>query len=178
MKFLTYKTELQQLEEDKKWYTLHNQLFLDEDDSILLVPRYFITDGYTIPPMFALIAGNRMEIDIRPAVEHDIECKYRKIIKVNLTIDELRSKGLLRHHLKEETNELIPVCEDIPLEFLTFEDVEFKEATKRMRRMMSSIKSISKYKMNIISSAVWLNVGWLIDKPEILIKENIYKTII
>lgn len=162
MKFLTSKNTIQQTDEPKKFYTLHNQLFKDENDIIYFVPRYMKTDGYTIPNWLAWIGGGKTEFDLRPAIQHDFECRYHQAVIVKLSENELREKGFLRHHEKKIGNEkfLITVCDNIPYCYLEVIDVEFEEANDRFKRAMSSL-IMKQWRINMMRLAVNFNIGWL-----------------
>ena len=93
--FITGKAEIEQSDENGKWFTENNLLYMDYDGIIYLVPRGFKTDGYTIPNSVAWLGGSKMNLDIRPAILHDFNCYFHKDIIVNLNVSELRKKGLL-----------------------------------------------------------------------------------
>lgn len=177
MNFLTYYSEMCQTPEPNIWVTMHNQLFKDEDKTIYLVPRYFKTDSYTIPDWLAWLGGGKMKWDNRPAIGHDFDCKFHQCIKVHLTDDELRKKGLLRRHKKRIGDNclLIPVCEDIPVEYLGIEPVTFNEANSKFKRMMTATENISKWRINLMRFAVNFNIGWLKSGKRSIDLNKIYK---
>lgn len=180
MKFLTYLAALAQTAEPNYWCTKHNQLFKDKDGTIYLVPRYFITDGYTIPDWIAWLGGGRMKWDIRPAIGHDFDCKFHQCIKVHLTEKELIEKGYLRDHKKILGEEwcIIPVCEDIPIEYLSIEPVTFNQANAKFKRMMLATDHIKKWRVNLMRFAVNFNIGWLKSGREKIDLSKIYKGVI
>ena len=167
MKFLTAETELRKSKSHFEWETLHNQLFEDNDGTIYLVPRYFQTDGYTIPLIVTPFIGDRMEYDIRPAVQHDWECKYRFALTTTLTEFELRQKRILHKINKqiEGKTVTIDVCEDIPAKYLKIIPTTFVKTIKRFQRCLDCIDDMNGYNKKMIGNAVFLNIGWLKDKP-------------
>lgn len=177
MRFLTYFSEMGQTPKPNIWATLHNQLFKDDDGVIYLVPRYFLTDSYTIPDWLCWLGGGKMKWDNRPAIGHDFDCKYHQTIKVCLSEDELRQKGILRHHTKliDGDTIVIPVCEDIPIEYLCVERVTFNQANSKFKRMMLATNNIKKWRANLMRFAVNFNIGWLNSGKEKIDLNKIYK---
>lgn len=156
-----------------EYITMHNQLFQDIDDSLYFVPRYFTTDGYTINNILAPVAGNKMQWDIRAAIQHDFECKYHKALKIKLSLDELKNSGLVHLHyktLKCETetkiHSMITVCENIPKQLLIEKNVTFNEANSRFKRAMAATGNISNFRVNLMRTAVNFNISWLWSKKE------------
>ena len=178
--FLTYHTITAQGEEADLCYTLHNQLFKDTDGTIYLVPRYFETDGYTIPYWLAWIGGGKKKWDMRPAIGHDLECKYHQAIVVNLTEEELRSRGYLYHKEKTIGDKvlIIPVCEDIPIKYLTVKKSTFNQANSRFKRMMKATGQLKAWRVNMMRLAVNFNVGWAFSGKTKINLENLYKSVI
>lgn len=174
-RFVTGKALCGQSETDGKWFTLHNQLFLDENNHLILVPRWFITDGYTIPEWLAWLGGGKMKWDIRPSIGHDFECKYHGYIKVNSTVSALREKGIIRTVKKE--NKSIIVCENVPKEYLEFVETTFNQANSRFKRMMKAVGCIKNWRINMMRFAVNFNIGWLKQKERSTLN-NIYKDFI
>ena len=180
MKFLTYHTITAQGEEADLCYTLHNQLFLDKDGTIYLVPRYFETDGYTIPYWLAWLGGGKKKWDMRPAVGHDFDCKYHQSIIVNLTEEELRSKGYLLHKEKKigESVLIIPICEDIPIKYLSVVKTTFNQANSKFKRMMNATGQLKAWRVNMMRFAVNFNVGWTFSGKNKINLEKLYKSVI
>lgn len=168
MEFLTSTPDIRQTRIEGIWYTLQNQLFKDIDGNIYLAPRCTLTDGFSIPKAFHIIAGGMFEHNISPAVQHDWECYYHKAIKVNLSVAELRKMQLLKYESG------MWICEDIPLEYLTVIDTTFEETNARFRRMLQCLTNIAQWKREIIGKAVNLNVGWL-KEPHTLHKDRLYR---
>lgn len=173
--FITGKAVCQQDDKDGKWFTLHNQLYCDNNNELIFVPRYFVTDGYTIPEGLAWLGGGKMKWDIRPSIGHDFECKYHGYIKVNLAFSELRKKGLIRTITKE--NKSIRVCENIPTKYLEFVPTTFNQTNSRFKRMMKAVGCIKTWRINMMRFAVNFNIGWL-KAPERTTLSNIYEDFI
>lgn len=180
MKFLTYFTEILQTPEPNYWITKHNQLFKDENGAIYLVPRFFITDGYTIPDWIVWLAGGRMKYDIRAAIEHDLECRFHKCIKVLLTEKELVEMGFLRTHKKVLGNETfyITVCDDIPVRYLSIEHTTFNQTNSRFKRMMLATGLIKKWRAAMLRFGVNFNYKWFIEGCKDLDLYKLYKGVI
>lgn len=180
MKFLTYFTEIGQTAEPNYFCTKHNQLFLDENGAIYLVPRFFMTDGYTIPDWIAWLGGGKMKWDIRPAIGHDFECKYHQCIRVLLTEKELREQGYLRHKKKilGDNTYFIPICEDIPIRHLGIENVTFNQANSRFKRMMKATGNLKTWRINLMRCAVNFNIGWLKSGKEKIDLSKIYREVV
>lgn len=180
MSFLTYYSEMAQTPKPNIWATLHNQLFKDDDGVIYLVPRYFLTDSYTIPDWLAWLGGGKMKWDNRPAIGHDFDCKFHQCIKVNLSESELREKGYLRSHTKVLGDEylIIPVCDDIPIQYLSVIDVSFNQANSKFKRMMLATQNIKKWRVNLMRFAVNFNIGWMKSGKEKIDLSRIYKGVI
>lgn len=172
-KFLTYKAELRQSDEENKWYTKHNQLFFDDDERIFLVPRNYLTDGYTIPNGLAWLGGGKMQWDIRPAIGHDYECQYHSEIVVNLSEQELRAKGYLKEKNKYGTT--ITICENIPPQYLEVRPTTFKKANDKFERMMDSVGSINSKRIKLLRFGVNFNLGWLKTGKKQIDLNNLYK---
>lgn len=172
MAFLTSNAEISQSDEKGLFYTAHNQLYKD-DDVIYIVPRYMKTDGYTIPNWLTWLGGGKTEWDMRPSIQHDFDCRYHQTVVVNLTEDELRKRGYLRHHEKKIGDEtfLINVCEDIPICFLAVKDVAFKGVNDKFKRCLKAI-DLKKWRVNMMRFAVNFNVGWIYSGKE---KIDLYK---
>lgn len=168
MEFLTSKSRIGQTAIEGIWYTLDNQLFKDNDGNIYLTPRNTLTDGYTIPAIFHFIAGGMFKHDVRACIQHDFECYYRQVLKVNLSVFELRKSRLLKYE-----NDMW-ICEDIPIEFLTVTETTFEETNSRFRRMLGCLPNIPKWQKCLIGNAVNLNIGWL-KEPHTLHKDRLYR---
>ena len=153
--FLTAHSRLEQLNYNEKWKLIDNQLYKDDDGTIYLCPRNYITDGFTIPNGLTIVAGSKMNYDTRASSQHDFECSYHKVILVNVTEHRLRKMGLLT------TANGINVCENIPLKYLTIKDTTFSETNERFVRMLQSVNNIPTWRRFLIGKAVSLNIGWL-----------------
>lgn len=166
--FLTTKSRIGQTSIEGYWYTLDNQLYKDYDGCIYLTPRNTFTDGYTIPAIFHLIAGDNFNHDLRACTQHDYECVYHKALKVNLSIFQLRQMELLRYKGN------MTICEDIPLEYIEIVDTSFNDTNARFRRMLDCLENMSEWQKVIIGNAVNFNLMWLFSKRE-LHTDLIYK---
>lgn len=161
--FITGKAACIQSDVDGKWFTLHNQLYLDNNNELIFVPRYFVTDGYTIPDWVSFLGGDNMKWDIRPAIGHDFECKYHAYIKVNLSVANLREKGFVKTIKKD--NKSITICENIPVEYLEVVKTTFNQTNSRFKRMMKAVNCIKAWRLNMMRFGVNFNIGWLFPKP-------------
>lgn len=166
--FLTAHSRLEQLNTPGKWKLIDNQLYKDDDGTIYLCPRNYITDGFTIPNWLSFLAGSKMNYDTRASSQHDFECSYHKVILVNMSENRLRSMGLLH------ASNGIEVCENIPLKFLSIKDTTFLETNGRFVRMLQSVNNIPKWRKTLFKKGVNLNIGWIFSK-HILSKSKIYE---
>ena len=164
--FLTGKSRFEQTDIEGIWKTLDNQLYLDEDNTLFLVPRYFLTDGYTIPNWIAWLGGSKMQWDTRCSTQHDFECKFHKVIIVNLSIAQLKKMKFL----KEKDG--MTICENIPKRFLKIQDTTFNQTNSRFKRMLKA-SGISPLRLNILRAGVNFNIGWLWSKQELNV-DDIY----
>lgn len=167
MKWLTANSRLEKMSEPNKWQLIDNELFQDEDGSIYLVPRNYISDNYTIPDWFAWFAGNKSKYDPRPAHIHDFGCQYHGLVKVCLSESELRNLKILR------TVDGKVICENIPAEYLSLIPVTKWEADCLFKRAMKATGSIPRRVYNLYRGGVFFNFGWLGDHPPYEMK-NIY----
>ena len=166
--FITGETLTEQFPSGK-WRTVHNQLFMDEDGSIYLVPRNEVTDGYSYP-----LGGRMASWDIRPAVGHDLECEYHQEILVNLSFADLINHGYIKNKSVHGTDILI--CENIPAEFLEIRNTTFLGTNAKFKRMMKAV-GISGFWVNAMFAGVHLNISWaawFLNKKRFDIN-NIYK---
>ena len=160
-KFLTSYSRLQQTGYPEKWKLIDNQLYKDDDGTIYLCPRNYITDGFTIPKTLQIVAGSKMEYDTRASSQHDFECSYHKVIIIDATENKLRRMKLL--HVANGMD----VCEDIPIDLLKIKDTTFKKTNDRFIRMLASVNNIPNWRRFLIGHAVSLNASWLIVKHEL-----------
>lgn len=155
MKWLTSKSRLEQAEKPNKWYLTDNEIYKDEDGSIYLVPRNYMTDNYTIPDLLAWIAGSKSKYDVRPAHIHDFGCQFKQLIKVRLNEHGLKKLK----YLKEKDGKL--VCDNIPREFLELVPVTKWEIDCLFKRAMKATGDISNYTSCVYRGGVFFNIGWL-----------------
>ena len=152
-KFLTAKSRMQQTDVDGYWKQVDNELYMFDNGVIQMSPRHFWSDGYTFPSILLPITGDRHELDVMPAHQHDVECRFHERIIVNLTLHELIEKGYLRQHNN------MTVCENIPKEHLTIEHVNKIDADNRLYDMMLGC-GINKFKACTIRLGVVFNLKW------------------
>lgn len=155
MKFLTSDSRLEKMPEPNKWKLIDNELFQDEDGSIYLTPRNYISDNYTIPDWVAWLGGNKSKWDCRPAHLHDFGCQYHQLIKVTLNESELRRLRFLRPHNGKM------ICEDIPLQYLSLVPITKWQIDCMFKRAMKATKSIPSRVCNLYRGGVFFNFGWL-----------------
>ena len=168
MKWITDKSIIQQSNEADDWYLLDNELYMDDDGAIYLVPRNYKTDNYTVPDWVAWVGGNKSKWDVRPSHLHDFGCQFHQLIKVNLNEYNLRR---LRY-LKVNGSKLI--CENIPTRFLSLIPVTKWEIDCMFKRMMKDTGVIPNNICNIFRFGVFFNIGWL-GKHENYSFDKIYK---
>ena len=155
MKWLTDKSRLEQTNEPNKWLMIDNELYYDDDGTIYLTPRNYITDNYTIPDWIAWLGGNKSKYDVRPAHLHDFVCQFKQAIRVKIPECELRRLRYVRtFHDKI-------VCEDIPLRFLELTPFTKWETDCLFKRAMKSTKTIPAKVYNLYRGGVFFNFGWL-----------------
>lgn len=158
-RFVTSQARIEQTETEGYWRTLDNQLYLDTDSSIYLTPRYLWSDGYTFPGLVMVILGGRYQYDIRPAVQHDLNCRFHQSIKVQLTLTELKKLGYLHTHISKTTKETKVVLEDIPLEYLDIIPITKTWADNTFKRAMEAAE-LSSLKIALIRFGVFFNLNW------------------
>jgi len=167
---LTYKARLEQVA-SRCWQTLDNQLFLLDNERILLAPRKLITDNNTNP------FGDNDLCDVRASHFHDLGCRYHQLIYVTLPLQELRKKMYLRIHRKrsKEAFQNIWVCDDIPEYFLSVEKVGFNEISKIFKEILLAC-GVGKTLSNIMRFAVNFNAGWVFSGKAKIDLSKIYKS--
>ena len=154
--FITENVRIEQTNKLGYFKTLDNELFMDDDGTLILTPRYFWTDGYTFPRLVMVILGDKNRYNVRPAHGHDLFCRFHQCIKVKLSLTQLRMMGLLREHNGKT------VCEDIPLEHLEITSISKWDADETFKRMMKACE-INSITRNIIRFGVIFNIGWFLD---------------
>lgn len=154
-RFITAKARIEQLDYKDYWKTIDNELYLDDNGELYLTPRYLWTDGYTFPNFVMAILGGKNSIDTRPCHGHDLGCRFHEVIKVNLSLTQLKLLGYLRIH----DNKV--VCDDIPIEYLTVIKVSKTFVDDMLKRMMKAC-NIPSWKVNIIRFGVFFNINWFL----------------
>ena len=155
--FLTENVRIEQTDKLGYFKTLDNELFMDDDGTLYLTPRYFWTDGYTFPRLVMVILGDKNRYNVRPAHAHDLFCRFHQCIKVKLSLTQLRLMNLLREHNGKM------VCEDIPKEHLEIAPISKWETDELFNRMMKAC-AIDKKTRRTIRFGVFFNIGWYLDK--------------
>lgn len=158
MKWITDGASLAKHLIPNKWVMRHNEVFKDEDGTIYLVPRNYITDNYTIPDCLAWLAGSKSKYDARPAHIHDFACQFHQLIKIKLPEEEVNSKYCY------DDNGLY-TCSDIPPEYLELVPVTKWGADCLFKRAMKATGNISSYTYSIYRAGVFFNIGWLGNHP-------------
>ena len=155
--FLTGRTRLQQTDRKRIWKLLDNELFKADDGSILLAPRTMYTDNYTIPQELAWIAGSPVDFDTRCSHIHDAQCYWHLALFTTLTEEELKEKGFLRYSAKNR----MWVCEDIPVEYLSYKKVGKFKANNILYECMKAA-DVPLINRLVIRAGVALNLNWYI----------------
>lgn len=153
--FLTSKSRILQVDNEGHWKLCDNEIYMTNSGEILITPRYFWTDGYTIPSIFIPIIGDKNKYDTRPAHAHDLFCRFHQRIRVNLSLAQLKRLGFLHYHPKKE----IVVCEDIPKFYLQVLPIEKHDCDNLLKEMMISCK-IKNIVCKIIRFGVNFNMNW------------------
>lgn len=168
-RFITSKSRIEQTDLPGYWRTLDNELYLDDDSTLYLVPRYFWSDGYTFPGWVMAILGDKQKWDVRPAHGHDSFCRFHERIRVNMSLTNLKMHNYIHEH-KDKI-----VCEDIPIEYLEIERIPKRWADDCFKRMMLSTESIPEKTINLIRFGVIFNLNWYLKTGKKSILEyNIY----
>ena len=152
--FVTAKSRLEQTDVPGYWKTIDNELYYDKDCNLILVPRYFWTDGYTFPKMVMAILGDKNRYDVRPAHQHDLFCRFHEEIVVNCSLTVLKSEGYLREHNGKT------ICEDIPEKYLEIRPITKWDADCTFKRMMKAC-NIEDFIANVIRFGVFFNLRWI-----------------
>lgn len=159
-RWLTEKSKLEQSDGCNDWYLLNNELFMDDDGNIYLVPRNYKTDNYTVPDWIAWLGGSKSKWDVRPSHIHDFGCQYHQLIKLNVSYVLLMKLGLIK---KDNKNKF--VCGDIPTKFLSLVPVTKWEIDCLFKRAMKATGIIPARIYNLFRCGVFFNFGWLGKHP-------------
>ena len=151
-RFVTAKSRIEQTE-DGYWKTVDNELFLDDDGELYIVPRYFWTDGYTFPGLVMAILGDKNFYDARPAHGHDLCCRFHERMRVCLSLSQLKMMELLRIHENKV------VCDDIPLEYISVEKISKTWTDNFFKRMMKAC-NVPRLQRYLIRFGVFFNLNW------------------
>lgn len=161
-KFLTSASRTEQVGR-RKFKLLDNELYQDDDGSIYLVWRNYITDNFTWI--------NQSEYDIRCSHIHDEGCQYHAIVKVNLSEEILRAYKYLR--IKDDKI----ICEDIPVRFLKIIPVSGNWINNLFYRMLKDADTppTPKHIQLLYRAGVSLNIKWFFKKTKLNL-EAIYNS--
>lgn len=121
-KFLTAPSRTRQVPKKGMYKLDDNELYMDDDGSINLHWRNFWTDNFTWI--------KKGDWDIRCSHGHDIGCKHHQIVKVDLSLSQLKAKGLLK-----EFNGMT-ICKDIPKKYLEVVNISGHEINNLFYRML------------------------------------------
>lgn len=160
-KILTHKARIEQLGA-RGWLTLDNQLFELDNKRIILAPRNLVTDNNTNP------FGDNDLCDVRASHFHDLGCRYKQLIYVNLCAEQLKEAKVLKTH------QGMQVCKDIPSEYLSVEPVSFNEINKIFKQILLACDT-GKMLSNFMRFAVNFNIGWMFSGKKKLDLERIYR---
>ena len=152
--FITAKSRIEQTDKDGYWKLIDNELYLSNNNELTITPRYFWTDGYTFPLFIIPFIGDKNKYDVRPAHGHDLFCRFHQKIKVNLSLIQLKQKGILHEHKG------MIVCEDIPEEYLSIEKISKFESNNLLREMMLTC-DIPRKTCNIVRFGTIFNINWI-----------------
>lgn len=168
-RFITAKARIEQVDTAGYWKTLDNELYLDDDNTLSIVPRYFWSDGYTFPGIIMMFLGDHHKYDVRPAHGHDLRCRFHEQIIVEKSLAQLKAEGYIRIH-KDKV-----ICEDIPIEYLTIKKVTKYQTDECFKRMMIAC-NLPQDKINIIRAGVFFNLNWWLKTgKKSLLEYNIYE---
>lgn len=167
-KAITYKSRLEQIK-PRLWQLIDNELFLLDSGRVVIAPRMLKTDNNTNP------FGDNDISDVRASHIHDLGCRYHSLIYVNLSLDELIEKGLLRLKSKSGQNSYcdIWVCEDIPINYLSVERVTFSEINSIFKQILLACNT-GKCLTYVMRFAVNFNIGWLFSGKKPLDLNKLY----
>lgn len=161
-KFLTQPSRIEQEPAKDKFKLLDNELYLDDDGSLYLAWRGYLTDNFTW-----LRSTNW---DIRCSHLHDIGCQYHQLVKVTVPIWALKRLGLV-----VETEDGL-VCNDIPKEYLTVVDISKKGVNDLFYRMLRSADNPPTPKLIqwLYRIGVAFNINWYFTGKERINLNELY----
>ena len=165
--FITAHSRIEQTDKQGYFKTIDNELYMDDNGQLYLVPRYFWTDGYTFPKIVMAILGDKNKYDVRPPHGHDICCRFHQCITVNASLTQLKFMNIIRKHKGTI------ICEDIPTEYLQIEKISKFDADNLFYRMMSACNINWLVKWIIRVGAIF-NINWLRTGKKSLTSYNIY----
>ena len=163
--WLTDKSPILQSDIPNKIETLYNQIYYHKGNAHL-IPRGLISDNYTIP-----LGINKSKWDARAAHLHDIACKYHQVILVNLSLPTIVDDYLEDIVIDDKD---ITVCKDIPIEYLSVVNINFKDTNDLLKAAMISSEIPNKY-CKLYRFAVNFNLNWLFTGKEPLNLNTLYR---
>lgn len=147
-KFLTRASETEQLPIKGMYRLCGNELYEDDDGTIYLAWRGFVTDNFTWI--------KKGDWDIRCAHIHDIGCKYHQVIQLKIKKHQLYLLDLL----KTVNGQII--CKDIPTKYLEIKEVSGHWINNLFYRMLrdADYPKTPKYIQLLYRCGVACNFGW------------------
>lgn len=161
-KFLTSPARIEQTNKKGIYRVLDNELYKDDDGTIYLVWRGFISDNFTWI--------NSSDWDIRCSHGHDVGCKYHQVVKVLLNEQQLRKLRLL--YVKG--NKII--CRDLHPAMLQVKNVSGHWINNFFYRMLKSADcpKTPKHIQLLYRTGVSFNLGWFFSGKEKIDLKKIY----
>lgn len=161
-KFLTSPAKIEQTSKKGIYKVLDNELYQDDDGTIYLVWRGFISDNFTWI--------NSSDWDIRCSHGHDVGCKYHQVVKVLLNEQQLRKLRLLC----VKDNKVI--CRDLHPKMLQVKNVSGHWINNFFYRMLKSADcpKTPKYVQLAYRAGVSFNLNWFFTGKEKIDLKKIY----
>lgn len=132
---------------NKVYRVLTNSVCILDDGTVAYVPRKFLTDNFTwINPNASNIVASHF---------HDVPCQYRKIIYIDLPVEEINKKYIYFKCGRMD-------CKDIPIEHLKLKDMNFRQTNDLFNQVLKA-SGASKWATCYLSAGVYLNAGWAKD---------------
>lgn len=161
-KFLTTASRTEQVGR-RKYKLLDNELYQDDDGSIYLAWRNYVTDNFTWI--------NQSEYDIRCSHIHDVGCQYKAVVRVKLTEQLLRSFK----YLKVKNDKII--CDNIPKGFLEIVPVSGTWINNLFYRMLRDADTppTPKTIQLLYRAGVSFNLKWFLPRKRELTLDEVYQ---
>lgn len=165
-RWITNKGSFIQSNYYNKIITLTNQVYLDDDNTLYLVPCNTLTDNYTIP-----LGINKDKYDSRPSHLHDIGCKYHKFIIIDLPLKELEEK-----YIRVVKGKVY--CKRIDTKYLKVVDTTFNKCNNILYNSMVDTNNIPKYICKLYRLGVNCNLNWLFTGKENIEVDKLYNNVL